>query len=76
MSGLLYELQKPVRPYSEMVDALQCLRSEGIKTALLTNNFNLPNGRYLPVDPNLFDVVCTCLHLLFTSSGIGIRQSA
>ena len=43
---------------AEMLCAVRCLRSEGIKTALLTNNFNLPERRHLPlVDASLFDVV-------------------
>jgi len=44
--------------HAEMLCAVRCLRSEGIKTALLTNNFNLPNKRRLPdLDASLFDVV-------------------
>lgn len=58
MTQLLAEMERlPVTPYPEMIDAVRCLRAEGIKTALLTNNFNLPSGRYLPVDTSLFDVV-------------------
>ena len=43
---------------SEMIGAIRCLRTEGIKTALLTNNFNMPNGRLLSLlDTSLFDMV-------------------
>jgi len=43
---------------SDMLCAVRCLRAEGIKTALLTNNFNLPNTSPLSaLDPGLFDVV-------------------
>ena len=46
--------------HSEMISAIRCLRAEGIKTALLTNNFDLPNMRPLPLmDASLFDVVST-----------------
>jgi len=55
----MYEMmtQLSITPYPEMIDALRCLRAEGIKTALLTNNFNLPNGTYIPLDTSLFDIV-------------------
>jgi len=44
--------------HADMLCAIHCLRAEGIKTALLTNNFNLPNRRHLPLaDASLFDVV-------------------
>ena len=49
--------EQPVTSYEEMIDALRCLRAGGIKTALLTNNFDLPTGSYIPVDTSLFDVV-------------------
>ena len=47
-------------PYPQMVDAVKCVRAEGLKTALLTNNwFNAgSNSTYIPVDLSLFDVVC------------------
>lgn len=46
------------QPYPEMLDAIQCLRAEGIKTALLTNNFRLANGTtHQPLDETLFDAV-------------------
>lgn len=58
LTQLLVEMERlPVTPCPEMIDAVQCLRAEGIKTALLTNNFYLPSGLYLPVDTSLFDVV-------------------
>ena len=47
-----------VHPYLNMIDAIRCLRAEGIKTAVLTNNFELPDhSTYLPIDRSLFDVV-------------------
>ena len=49
----------PLRPYPEMIDAVQCLRAEGIKTAVLTNNWFLSkNQSLLPLDRSLFNVVC------------------
>lgn len=45
-------------PFPEMIDALKCIRAEGIKTALLTNNYYLsPNNSYCPIDRSLFDAV-------------------
>ncbi|WAR10505.1 ACD10-like protein [Mya arenaria] len=45
--------------YPQMIDAVQCVRAEGLKTALLTNNwFNINNeDSYIPVDLAMFDVV-------------------
>ncbi|XP_028681110.1 acyl-CoA dehydrogenase family member 10-like isoform X4 [Erpetoichthys calabaricus] len=41
-----------------MTEAIQCIRNEGLKTGLLSNNFFLHNGAsYLPVDRTQFDVV-------------------
>jgi len=46
------------QPYPEMLDAIKCLRAEGIKTALLTNNFKSSSGgTFQPLDEKLFDVV-------------------
>ena len=47
-----------VSVYPQMVCAIRCLRVDGIKTALLTNNFNLSIRRHMSLlDPDLFDVV-------------------
>ena len=44
--------------FPEMIDAVQCIRAEGIKTALLTNNqYVSPGISACPVDRSLFDVV-------------------
>ncbi|KFQ20099.1 Acyl-CoA dehydrogenase family member 10, partial [Merops nubicus] len=41
-----------------MAEAVQCIRAEGLKTALLSNSFSLLNGESsLPLDQKLFDVV-------------------
>ncbi|POI29028.1 hypothetical protein CIB84_007222 [Bambusicola thoracicus] len=41
-----------------MAEAIQCIRAEGLKTALLSNSFQLPNGEsFLPLDQKHFDVV-------------------
>ncbi|XP_076853699.1 acyl-CoA dehydrogenase family member 10-like [Brachyhypopomus gauderio] len=46
------------QPLSAMMEAVQCIRAEGLKTAVLSNNFLLPGGNsYLPLDPSLFDVI-------------------
>ena len=51
--------QKAVsQPFSNMIDAVQCLKAEGVKTALLTNNFFVTeNESFLPMDQSLFNVV-------------------
>ena len=44
--------------YPEMIEAIQCIRAEGIKTALLTNNWQFEDGETLMnLDKSLFDVV-------------------
>ena len=44
--------------FPEMEDAIKCIRAQGIKTALLTNNWlREPGVGYSPVDKSLFDVV-------------------
>ena len=47
------------KPFPQILDAIRCIRAEGIKTALLTNNWkwNESGHSVLPVDPALFDVV-------------------
>ncbi|XP_054248907.1 acyl-CoA dehydrogenase family member 10 [Indicator indicator] len=41
-----------------MAEAVQCIRAEGLKTALLNNSFCLLDGKsFLPLDPKHFDVV-------------------
>uniref|UniRef100_A0A8C3PXS0 Aminoglycoside phosphotransferase domain-containing protein n=1 Tax=Chrysolophus pictus TaxID=9089 RepID=A0A8C3PXS0_CHRPC len=41
-----------------MAEAIQCIRAEGLKIALLSNSFQLPNGeRFLPLDQKHFDVI-------------------
>ncbi|ELU09435.1 hypothetical protein CAPTEDRAFT_175366 [Capitella teleta] len=45
--------------FPEMIDAIQCIRAEGIKTALLTNNWRFADGSTLSgrIDLDLFDVI-------------------
>lgn len=41
-----------------MAEAAQCIRAEGLKTALLSHNLCLGDGeRFLPLDQQHFDVV-------------------
>ncbi|XP_074869155.1 acyl-CoA dehydrogenase family member 10 isoform X2 [Carettochelys insculpta] len=46
-----------------MTEAVECIRAEGLKTAVLSNNFYLHNGvSFLPLDRKQFDVVIeSCL---------------
>ena len=45
------------QPFPEMMSAVKQLKSNGIKTALLTNNFRLEDGRTLSIQDHSFDVV-------------------
>ncbi|XP_053328863.1 acyl-CoA dehydrogenase family member 10 isoform X2 [Spea bombifrons] len=41
-----------------MTEAIQCIRAEGLKTAVLSNNFFLHSGEaFLPLDRSQFDVI-------------------
>ncbi|XP_066465906.1 acyl-CoA dehydrogenase family member 10 isoform X2 [Tiliqua scincoides] len=41
-----------------MTEAIKCIRAEGLKTAVLSNNFYLQSGEsFLPLDRRLFDVI-------------------
>ncbi|XP_056392197.1 acyl-CoA dehydrogenase family member 10 isoform X2 [Hyla sarda] len=47
-----------VKQLSEMTEAIQCIKAEGLKTAVLSNNFFLHSGEsFLPIDRSQFDVV-------------------
>ncbi|XP_053557692.1 acyl-CoA dehydrogenase family member 10 isoform X2 [Bombina bombina] len=52
-----------VKQRPSMTEAIQCIRSEGLKTAVLSNNFFLHNGEsFLPLDRSQFDVIVeSCL---------------
>ncbi|XP_064612305.1 acyl-CoA dehydrogenase family member 10-like [Liolophura sinensis] len=50
------------KPYQEMVQAIEKIRSHGYKTALLTNNWKMQDETNIPVDRDLFDVIVeSCL---------------
>ena len=59
MAELLPSIQRAiVEPYPEILTAIQCIRAEGLKTALATNNWLMENGKsFCPVDVKHFDVV-------------------
>ena len=59
MTELLPSIQTAIfEPYPEILTAIQCIRAEGLKTALVTNNWLMENGKsYCPVDAKHFDVV-------------------
>lgn len=51
-----------VEPHLEVITAIQCIRAEGLKTALITNNWLMDNGKsFCPVDGRHFDVVRSSL---------------
>ena len=64
MEGMLPMLLHPEKehmrtPHPEIVDAIRCIRAEGIKTAVLTNNWKWSedSGSLLTIYPALFDEV-------------------
>ncbi|XP_077318134.1 acyl-CoA dehydrogenase family member 10 [Lithobates pipiens] len=52
-----------VKQHPAMTEAIQCIRAEGLKTAVLSNNFFVHSGEsFLPIDRSYFDVVVeSCL---------------
>ena len=47
-----------IGPNPALMTAVKCIRAEGIKTAILTNNWENGNqDTFIPVDLSLFDVV-------------------
>ncbi|NXC42378.1 ACD10 dehydrogenase, partial [Penelope pileata] len=47
-----------IKQLPAMAEAMQCVRAEGLKTALLSNTFRLPNGEnFLPLFQRHFDVI-------------------
>lgn len=57
VKGLSYD---HVEAFPDMVEAIQCLRAHGYKTALLTNNWFVDEAKketLLPLDTSLFDVI-------------------
>ena len=62
VSGLLPHFERNFKVIHEMIDAVQCIKAQGIKTALLTNNWKHDQGEQikkslLPIDPDIFNVV-------------------
>lgn len=60
MSGMFEELHNDLQtPYPQIVDAIKCVRAEGMKTAMITNNWKKPgdSSGLMPLDKSLFDVV-------------------
>ncbi|XP_042561616.1 acyl-CoA dehydrogenase family member 10-like [Clupea harengus] len=46
------------QPLPAMMEAVQSIRANGLKTAVLSNNFLLPSGEsYLPLDQRMFNVI-------------------
>ncbi|KAH9524271.1 Acyl-CoA dehydrogenase member 10, partial [Bulinus truncatus] len=61
VSSLVDEMRKSFStPFPVMIDAIQCIKGEGMKTALLTNNWFLDDQKtqtLCPLDKSLFDVI-------------------
>uniref|UniRef100_A0A8C3WBX7 Aminoglycoside phosphotransferase domain-containing protein n=1 Tax=Catagonus wagneri TaxID=51154 RepID=A0A8C3WBX7_9CETA len=55
--------EQVVKQFPVMTEAITQIRAKGLQTALLSNNFYLPNGKsFLPLDRKQFDVVVeSCL---------------
>lgn len=48
-----------IDPLPEMIDAIKCIKSEGMLVGLLTNNwYKDKKETFLPIDQSLFDGVC------------------
>ncbi|XP_022343722.2 acyl-CoA dehydrogenase family member 10-like [Crassostrea virginica] len=68
MSGLLGHIGECLKtPNQSIIDAIQCLRIEGLKTALLTNNWEWQGQGSWSMPRELFDVVVE-------SSKVGTRK--
>ena len=69
MTELLPSIETAMfEPYPEVLTAIQCIRAEGLKTALVTNNWLMKNGKsFCPVDVKHFDVVSSSLYVVFSS---------
>lgn len=67
MRELLPSIQTAMfEPYPEVLTAIQCIRAEGLKTALVTNNWLMENGKsFCPVDVKHFDVVSSSFMVFF-----------
>ena len=59
VTDLLFRMHNAlVTPHPEVLTAIQCIRAQGIKSALITNNWWLEKGKtFRPVDVEYFDVV-------------------
>lgn len=68
MTELLPSIQTAMfEPYPEVLTAIQCIRAEGLKTALVTNNWLMENGKsFCPVDVKHFDVVSSSFMVFFS----------
>ncbi|XP_058547663.1 acyl-CoA dehydrogenase family member 10 isoform X1 [Neofelis nebulosa] len=55
--------EQVAKQFPVMTEAITQIRAEGLRTAVLSNNFYLPNGKsFLPLDRKQFDVVVeSCL---------------
>ncbi|XP_074642209.1 acyl-CoA dehydrogenase family member 10-like [Tubulanus polymorphus] len=59
MTGLLPSFHSDLAtPSPEMLDAVACMKAEGIKTALLTNNWMInKHESFMPIKKHIFDVI-------------------
>ncbi|XP_058136959.1 acyl-CoA dehydrogenase family member 10 isoform X2 [Dasypus novemcinctus] len=54
----LLTCEQVAKPFPVMTEAITQIRAKGLQTAVLSNNFYLPNGKsFLPLDRKQFDVV-------------------
>jgi nicotinamidase-related amidase len=53
MSGMFEDLHNDLQtPYPQIVDAIKCVRAEGMKAAMITNNWKKPGNSsgLMPLD--------------------------
>ncbi|XP_062890706.1 acyl-CoA dehydrogenase family member 11 isoform X2 [Mobula hypostoma] len=59
---------------SAMREVVQCIRAEGLQTAVLTNNFWFQGQTFLPLERNLFDVIVESCREGITKPSPGIYK--
>ena len=76
MSDMVPYFERNVSLIHDMIDALQCIKAQGIKTALLTNNWKHQEEEktVLPVDRKLFNVVSFLDKLSSSSSSDTVHK--
>lgn len=55
-----------IQPFPEVITAIKAIRQNGLKTALITNNWLVAEGKtFLPIECGCFDVVSRSFQSVF-----------